>query len=94
MAESYQWCTPMISSVAHKVGYMQKSRPLEAMHYSVHGPHSTISLCLKDRRVSYAANFMAQIPETITDRISEDYREVLNADLLSYFIELGENLSQ
>lgn len=76
------------------MGYMQKTRPLESKHYSVHGPQSTISLCLQDRRVSYGANFLAQIPDTIGDRLGDDCREVVNSDLLNYFIELGENLTQ
>ncbi|POP52481.1 hypothetical protein [Zhongshania marina] len=76
------------------MGYMQKTRPLESRHYSVHGPQSTISLCLQQRRVSYGPNFLAQIPDSIGDRLGEDCREIVGADLLHYFIELGENLSQ
>ncbi|WP_159268409.1 hypothetical protein [Zhongshania aliphaticivorans] len=72
---------------------MQKSRPLESKHYSVHGPQSTITLSLTERRMSYGANFIAQIPDTVSERLGEDYRESLDADVLSYFIELGENLS-
>ena len=75
------------------MGYMQKSRPLESRYYSVHGPQSTIRLCLQDRRLSYGPNFLAQIPDSIGDRLGNDCREVFSADLLNYFIELGENLS-
>jgi|TARA_R110000782_G_scaffold20779_19_gene56252 hypothetical protein len=44
--------------------------------------------------VSYGPNFKAQIPESIGDRLGDDYRELVGADLLNYFIELGENLAK
>ncbi len=92
--ESYHWSIHLISSVVPSMGYMQRSRPLESNHYSVHGPQSTITLCIPERRVSYGPNFKAQIPESIGDRLGDDYRELVGADLLNYFIELGENLAK
>ncbi len=71
-----------------------KSSALEAKYYSMHGPQSTISLCPLSQRMSYSANFSAQTPEAIADRIQDDYRFSPDADMLNYFIKLSERLSK
>ncbi|GAA4085475.1 hypothetical protein [Zhongshania borealis] len=71
-----------------------KSSALEAKHYSMHGPQSTITLCPISQRMSYSANFSAQTPESIADRIQADYRFSPDTEMLNYFSKLSVRLSK
>ena len=85
-----------ISSVVLNMSLWSKSKSsaLEAKHYSMHGPQSTISLCPISQRLSYSANFSAQTPESIADRIQADHRFSPNADMLNYFIKLSGRITK
>jgi hypothetical protein len=70
-----------------------KSSALEAKYYSMHGPQSTITLCPISQRMSYSANFSAQTPDSIADRIKGDYRFSPDTEMLDYFNKLSVSLS-
>jgi hypothetical protein len=75
------------------MSYWRKSSALESKYYSMHGPKSTISLYPKTMRISYSANFSAQIPESIAGRIGEDFRVAPDSAMLNYILLLGQSLS-
>jgi hypothetical protein len=52
-----------------------------------------MSLCPKTMRISYSANFAAQIPKSIAGRIGEDFRVVPDSVMLIHLLLLGQFLS-
>lgn len=73
---------------------MRNSRTLRAERYSLHGPQSSIAIDTNERRISYFANFAAQLPSVIRERTASGGQKLPDSDEMSYFLSLSAELDQ